>query len=111
MAWFKSIQDIHTGMLQKGAALSLQVDVTATPKHNMVRFSCRPSRLSAGGSHITKCREASCTADAPSRAETVERQSAKFTEKYTRLHSSWRDRVAKAYAEHEKDGQEGDFVC
>src|SRR6266581_7213223 len=34
MAWFKSIQDIHNRLLQKGAALSLQVDVTATPKHN-----------------------------------------------------------------------------
>ena len=34
MAWFKSIEDIHNRLLQKGSALSLQVDVTATPKHN-----------------------------------------------------------------------------
>ena len=34
MAWFKSIQDIHNRLLQKDRALSLQVDVTATPKHN-----------------------------------------------------------------------------
>ena len=34
MAWFKSIQDIHNRLLQKDGALSLQVDVTATPKHN-----------------------------------------------------------------------------
>ncbi|MDN5870860.1 MAG: DEAD/DEAH box helicase family protein [Nitrococcus sp.] len=34
MAWFKSIQDIHHRMLQKDTRLSLQIDVTATPKHN-----------------------------------------------------------------------------
>jgi type III restriction enzyme len=34
LAWFKSIEDIHNRLLQKGGALSLQVDVTATPKHN-----------------------------------------------------------------------------
>src|SRR5690606_2478230 len=32
MAWFKSIEDIHNRLLQKGGALSLQIDVTATPK-------------------------------------------------------------------------------
>ena len=34
MAWFGSIRDIHHRMLQKDRRLSLQVDVTATPKHN-----------------------------------------------------------------------------
>ena len=34
LAWFKSIEDIHNRLVQKGSALSLQVDVTATPKHN-----------------------------------------------------------------------------
>lgn len=34
MAWFKGIQDIHHRMLQKDTRLSLQVDVTATPKHD-----------------------------------------------------------------------------
>jgi type III restriction enzyme len=34
LAWFKSIEDIHNRLLQKGDALSLQLDVTATPKHN-----------------------------------------------------------------------------
>jgi type III restriction enzyme len=34
MAWFKSIQDIHHRMLQKDKRLSLQIDVTATPRHN-----------------------------------------------------------------------------
>ncbi len=34
MAWFKSIQDIHNRMLMKGGGISLQVDVTATPRHD-----------------------------------------------------------------------------
>jgi len=34
LAWFKSIEDIHNRLVHKGTKLSLQVDVTATPKHN-----------------------------------------------------------------------------
>jgi type III restriction enzyme len=41
LAWFKSIEDIHNRMLQKGSSLSVQVDVTATPKHNNERSSSR----------------------------------------------------------------------
>ena len=33
MAWFKAIEDIHNRLKMKGDQLSLQVDVTATPKH------------------------------------------------------------------------------
>ncbi len=34
LAWFKSIQDIHNKLKQRGKKLSLQIDVTATPKKN-----------------------------------------------------------------------------
>ena len=34
LEWFKSIEDIHNRLLQKGGSLALQVDVTATPKHS-----------------------------------------------------------------------------
>lgn len=34
LAWFKSIEDIHNRMLIKVCSLSIQIDVTATPKHN-----------------------------------------------------------------------------
>jgi len=34
MAWFKCIQDIHHRMLQKDLRLSIQIDVSATPKAN-----------------------------------------------------------------------------
>lgn len=34
MAWFKSIEDIHHKLQMKNKILSLQVDFTATPRHN-----------------------------------------------------------------------------
>ncbi len=34
MAWFKTIEDINNTLVQKGLALSLQIDMTATPKHD-----------------------------------------------------------------------------
>jgi type III restriction enzyme len=34
LAWFKCIQDIHHRMLQKDLRLAIQVDVTATPRHD-----------------------------------------------------------------------------
>ena len=34
LAWFRSIADIHNRLKQKDHFLSLQIDVTATPKHN-----------------------------------------------------------------------------
>jgi len=34
LAWFKSIEDINNAMKMRGKSLSLQIDVSATPKHN-----------------------------------------------------------------------------
>ena len=34
LSWFKSILDIQNQLFQKNSKLSLQIDVTATPKHN-----------------------------------------------------------------------------
>jgi type III restriction enzyme len=106
MAWFKSIQDIHNRLLQKGGALSLQVDVTATPKHNngaiFVQTVADYPLVEAISQNVVKH---PVLPDAPSRAKLVERQSAKFTEKYADyIHLGvieWR----KAYAEHEKMGK------
>jgi len=106
MAWFKSIQDIHNRLLQKGTALALQVDVTATPRHNngaiFVQTVADYPLVEAISQNVVKH---PVVPDAPSRAKLVERQSAKYTEKYTdyiRLGViEWR----KAYAEHEKMGK------
>ncbi|MDD2967254.1 MAG: DEAD/DEAH box helicase family protein [Desulfovibrionaceae bacterium] len=106
LAWFKSIEDIHNRLLQKGGALSLQVDVTATPKHNngaiFVQTVADYPLVEAIYQNVVKH---PVLPDAPSRAKLVERQSAKYTEKYADYIDlgviEWR----KAYDEHQKLGK------
>jgi len=103
MAWFKSIEDIHNRLKQKGDALSLQIDVTATPKHNngaiFVQTVADYPLVEAISQNVVKH---PVLPDPPSRAKLMERPSAKYTEKYTDyIHLGvleWR----KAYVEHEK---------
>jgi type III restriction enzyme len=106
MAWFKSIEDIHNRLKQKGAALSLQVDVTATPKHNngaiFVQTVADYPLVEAISQNVVKH---PVLPDAASRAKLIEQKSAKYTEKYADyIHLGvieWR----KAYTEHEKLGK------
>ncbi len=106
LAWFKSIEDIHNRLLQKGGQLSLQVDVTATPKHNngaiFVQTVADYPLVEAISQNVVKH---PVLPDAASRAKLQERQSAKFTEKYSDYIDlgviEWR----KAYEEHQKMGK------
>lgn len=106
LAWFKSIEDIRNRLLQKGSELSLQVDVTATPKHNsgaiFVQTVADYPLVEAISQNVVK---RPVLPDAPSRAKLMERQSAKYTEKYADYLDlgivEWR----KAFAEHEKLGK------
>jgi type III restriction enzyme len=106
MAWFKSIEDIHNRLKQKDGRLSLQVDVTATPKHNngaiFVQTIADYPLVEAISQNVVKH---PLLPDAASRAKLVERKSAKFTEKYADyIHLGvieWR----KDYVEHEKMGK------
>jgi type III restriction enzyme len=106
MAWFKSIEDIHNRLKQKGSALSLQVDVTATPKHNngaiFVQTVADYPLVEAISQNVVKH---PTVPDAPSRAKLVERQSAKYTEKYADFVHLGVIEWHKAYAEHEKMGK------
>lgn len=106
LAWFKSIEDIHNRLLQKGSALALQVDVTATPKHNngaiFVQTVADYPLVEAIWQNVVKH---PVLPDVPSRERLIERQSAKYTEKYADYIDlgviEWR----KAYAEHRKMGK------
>lgn len=106
LAWFQSIEDIHNRLLQKGGALSLQVDVTATPKHNngaiFVQTVSDYPLVEAISQNVVKH---PVLPDAASRAKLSEKQSAKFTEKYADYLDlgviEWR----KAYGEHQKMGK------
>ena len=106
LAWFKSIEDIHNRLVQKGSGLSFQVDVTATPKHNngaiFVQTVADYPLVEAISQNVVKH---PVLPDAASRAKLQERQSAKYTEKYADYLDlgviEWR----KTYDEHQKMGK------
>ena len=103
MAWFKSIEDIHNRLKHKDKFLSLQVDVTATPRHNnggiFVQTVCDYPLVEAISQNVVKH---PVLPDEASRAKLSERQSSKFTEKYADYLNLGIEEWRKAYAEHEK---------
>ncbi|MGI9014192.1 MAG: DEAD/DEAH box helicase [Phycisphaerales bacterium] len=106
LAWFKSIEDIHNRLLQKGDKLSLQLDLTATPKHNngaiFVQTVADYPLVEAIAQNVVKH---PVLPDAASRTKLEERKSAKFTEKYADYLDlgviEWR----MAYGEHIRAGK------
>ena len=83
LAWFKSIEDIHNRLLQKGDQLSLQLDVTATPRHNngaiFVQTIADYPLVEAIAQNVVKH---PVVPDGASRGKLHEAKSSKFTEKY-----------------------------
>jgi len=103
MAWFKSIEDIHNRLKHKDRFLSLQVDVTATPKHNngsiFVQTISDYPLVEAISQNVVKH---PVLPDSASRAKLSERQSSKYTEKYADYINLGIEEWRKAYGEHEK---------
>lgn len=83
MAWFKSIQDINNKLKQKGRQISLQLDCTATPKHDnggiFVQTISDYPLVEAIHQGVVKT---PVLPDQASRAKLQEKQSSIFTEKY-----------------------------
>lgn len=106
LAWFKSIEDIHNRLKQKDHFLSLQVDVTATPKHNngaiFVQTVCDYPLVEAITQNVVKH---PVLPDSVSRAKLSERKSSKYTEQYADYIALGIEEWRKAYAEHEKLGK------
>ncbi len=106
MAWFKSIQDIHHKMLQKDRRLALQVDVTATPRHNngaiFVQTVSDYPLVEAIHQNVVKH---PVLPDAASRAKLQERKSARFTEKYADYLALGIEEWKKSAAEHQQLGK------
>jgi type III restriction enzyme len=106
MAWFKSIQDIHHRMLQKDERLALQVDVTATPRHNngaiFVQTVSDYPLVEAIHQNVVKH---PVLPDAVSRARLQEHMSAIFTERYADYLRLGIEEWRKSYAEHAALGQ------
>jgi len=84
LAWFTSIRDIHNRLKQKGSRLALQIDVTATPKHTnggiFVQTISDYPLVEAITQNVVK---KPVVPDGPSRARLEEKQSSKFTERYS----------------------------
>jgi len=103
MAWFKSIEDIHNRLKHKDKFLSLQVDMTATPKHNngaiFVQTISDYPLVEAISQNVVKH---PVLPDSASRAKLNERQSSKYTEKYADYLNLGVEEWRKAYKEHEK---------
>jgi len=106
MAWFKNIRDIHHRMLQKDLRLSLQIDVTATPKQDsgeiFVQTVCDYPLVEAIHQNVVKH---PTLPDAPSLARLREVQSAIFTERYADYLRLGVEEWRKSYVEHEALGK------
>jgi len=106
LAWFKSIQDIHNRLKQKDHFLSLQVDVSATPRHNngsiFVQTICDYPLVEAITQNVVKH---PVLPDEASRAKLAEKKSSKYTEKYADYIALGIEEWRKAYREHEKLGK------
>lgn len=106
MAWFKSIQDIHHKLLQKDLKLSLQIDVTATPKHNnggiFVQTVSDYPLVEAIAQNVVKH---PVLPDSVSRGKLNERKSPLISEKYADYLQLGVEEWRKSYAEHEALGK------
>ncbi|MCK9466731.1 MAG: DEAD/DEAH box helicase family protein [Candidatus Absconditabacterales bacterium] len=100
LAWFKSIQDITYKLRQKGKDLSLQLDVTATPKHEgggiFVQTICDYPLVEAIAQGVVKT---PVLPDQASRAKLQEYKSAKYSEMY-------KDYLDLGYEERRKASEE-----
>lgn len=106
MAWFKSIQDIHHRMLPKDRRLALQIDVTATPRHDngaiFVQTVSDYPLVEAIHQNVVKH---PVLPDAASRAKLTETKSALFTEKYDDYLRLGIEEWKKSHAEHKALGK------
>jgi type III restriction enzyme len=103
MAWFKSIEDIHNRLKQKDHFLSLQIDLTATPKDDkgaiFVQTVCDYPLVEAITQNVVKH---PVLPDAASRAKLGEVKSSRFTERYADYIKLGVEEWRKADVEHAK---------
>ncbi len=83
LAWYECILDIHNNLIQKGTGLSMQIDVTATPKHEkgsiFVQTICDYPLVEAIAQDVVKH---PILPDGPSREKLKEKKSIKYVDKY-----------------------------
>jgi type III restriction enzyme len=106
LAWFKAIEDVHNNLVQKGSELSLQLDVTATPKDSngniFVQTICNYPLVEAIHQNVVKHL---VVPDPPSRGKLQEKESSKFTERYQEYINLGYEEWLKVYPEHKDLGK------
>lgn len=107
LAWAQDIADLHRALKQRGGTgLSLQIDVTATPRHNdgaiFAQTVCDYPLVEAIAQNVVK---RPVIPDEASLAKIGEKESLQFVEKYSDfLHLGYLE-WEKAYGEHLKMGK------
>lgn len=111
LAWFQCTQDIHHRLLQKDLRLAIQVDVTATPRHDngaiFVQTVSDYPLVEAIAQNVVKH---PVLPDAVSRAKLTEHQSPLITEKYADYLQLGIEEWRKSYQEHGKLGKKAVFI-
>lgn len=106
MAWFKSIQDINNRMLQNDHRLAIQIDVTATPRHDngaiFVQTVSDYPLVEAIHQNVVKH---PVLPDAASRAKLHDHKSSIFTEKYEDYLKLGVEEWRKSFADHKSLGK------
>ena len=106
MAWFGSIRDIHHRMLQKDRRLALQIDVTATPRHDngaiLVQTVSDYPLVEAIHQSVVKH---PVLPDAASRERLHEQPSAIFHEKFADYLALGIEEWKKSFEEHQRLGK------
>jgi type III restriction enzyme len=106
MAWFKSIQNIHSRMSQKDLKLTLQIDVTATPRHDngsiFVQTVSDYPLVEAIHQNVVKH---PVLPDITSRGKLREKTSAIFSERYADYLALGVEEWRKSFVEHQSLGK------
>lgn len=106
MAWFGSLRDIHHRMLQRDGRLALQIDVTATPRHNngaiFVQTVSDYPLVEAIHQSVVK---QPILPDEASRSRLSEHKSSIFTEKYADYLALGVEEWRNSYEQHAQMGQ------
>lgn len=106
MAWFKSIENIHHRLCQKDKKLSLQIDLTATPRHDngsiFVQTICDYPLAEAIWQDVVKH---PVLPDEASRARLSEKQTIKYAERYSDYIQLGVEEWRKAYKINEQVGK------
>lgn len=107
LAWFRAIERLHLNLLQKGSGLSMQVDVTATPKHQgdgaiFIQTICDYPLVEAIAQNVVK---KPVVPDADSRLLLQESASSIFSQKYSDYLRLGVEEWRKSFSRHKEMGK------